>query len=101
MQTGSRLDTPGNIPYYRGIQKWQNYLVSLKEACMAEETNYECTNCGHKIKVKSTVATAPECCKQAMIKTEPLPVCELSETAEHSRMEDMGEPCDDGRAGKL
>jgi len=25
----------------------------------------------------------------------------LSETAEHSRMEDMGEPCDDGRAGKL
>jgi hypothetical protein len=36
-----------------------------------------------------------------MAKTEPLPVCELSETAEHSRMEDMGEPCDDGRAGKL
>lgn len=68
---------------------------------MAEETNYECKNCGHKVKVKSTDATVPECCDQPMAKTEPLPVCELSETAEHSRMEDLGEPCDDGRAGKL
>ena len=68
---------------------------------MAEETNYECKNCGRKVKVKSTDATVPECCKQPMAKVEPLPVCELSETAEHSRMEDMGEPCDDGRAGKL
>ncbi len=68
---------------------------------MSEEINYECKNCGHKVKVKSTDATVPECCKQPMTKPEPLPVCELSETAEHSRMEDMGEPCDDGRAGKL
>jgi hypothetical protein len=68
---------------------------------MAEETSYECKNCGHKATVKSSDATVPECCQQPMIKAESLPVCELSETAEHSRMEGMGEPCDDGRAGKL
>jgi DNA-directed RNA polymerase subunit RPC12/RpoP len=68
---------------------------------MAEETHYECNNCGHKVNVKSTDATVPECCKQPMAKAEPLPVCESSETAEHSRMQDMGEPCDDGRTGKL
>jgi hypothetical protein len=32
----------------------------------------------------------------------PLPVCELSETAEHSRLDDsFGEACDDGRTGKI
>ncbi len=30
---------------------------------------------------------------------EPLEVCTLSSTPEHVRAEDMGEPCDDGRAG--
>lgn len=30
---------------------------------------------------------------------EPLEVCTLSNTPEHVRAEDMGEPCDDGRAG--
>jgi hypothetical protein len=68
---------------------------------MAETTNYECKQCGHKASVKNAAATVPECCRQPMAKAEPLPVCSLSETAEHSRMEDMGEPCDDGRAGKV
>jgi hypothetical protein len=30
---------------------------------------------------------------------EPLQVCTLSNTPEHVRADDMGEPCDDGRAG--
>ena len=30
---------------------------------------------------------------------DPLEVCTHTGTAEHSRPEDMGEPCDDGRAG--
>lgn len=68
---------------------------------MAEEKNYECKNCGHKLTLKDPDTTVPECCHQPMEKAEPLPVCNLSETAEHSRMDDMGEPCDDGRAGKL
>jgi hypothetical protein len=32
-------------------------------------------------------------------KAEPLAVCTLSNTPEHVRADDMGEPCDDGRAG--
>jgi hypothetical protein len=35
-----------------------------------------------------------------MQKAEDLPACEVSATAEHARMDDFGEPCDDGRAGK-
>ncbi|MFZ0131183.1 MAG: hypothetical protein WAK95_01485 [Desulfobacterales bacterium] len=68
---------------------------------MAKETDYECKSCGRKVTVKSPDATAPECCRQQMAKADPLPVCGITETAEHSRMEDMGEPCDDGRSGKL
>jgi hypothetical protein len=30
---------------------------------------------------------------------EPLAQCTLSSTPEHVRADDMGEPCDDGRAG--
>jgi hypothetical protein len=41
----------------------------------------------------------PECCDQQMVKLE-LPVCEVSSTAEHSRLSESIEPCDDGRAGK-
>jgi hypothetical protein len=29
----------------------------------------------------------------------PLPVCEITQTAEHSRLEDDDGPCDDGRGG--
>ena len=31
--------------------------------------------------------------------SEPLDQCILSSTPEHVRADDMGEPCDDGRAG--
>jgi hypothetical protein len=34
-----------------------------------------------------------------MTPAEPLPVCELAASAEHSRMDDDSGPCDDGRAG--
>ena len=67
---------------------------------MAEKTAYECKNCGNKMEVDSSESNAPECCEEPMEKAEPLPVCDLSTTAEHSRFDDMGEPCDDGRAGK-
>ncbi|GBC61139.1 hypothetical protein DENIS_2099 [Desulfonema ishimotonii] len=32
--------------------------------------------------------------------TEKEPVCTATTTAEHSRLEDEDEPCDDGRAGE-
>lgn len=68
---------------------------------MADKTIYECKNCGKKVEDGDTAAAVPECCDKPMTKAEPLPVCNLSETAEHSRMDDLGEPCDDGRAGNL
>ena len=62
---------------------------------------YECKNCGSRLEVEDKGANAPECCDTPMQEAEPLPVCEVSETAEHSRMDTMGDPCDDGRSGKV
>ncbi|MBI5064172.1 MAG: hypothetical protein HZB87_12105 [Desulfatitalea sp.] len=47
--------------------------------------------------VKKNVPTAEEKAPQAA--AEPLAQCTLSNTPEHVRADDMGEPCDDGRAG--
>ena len=66
---------------------------------MAEKQNYECENCGKKTEQSVEDSTAPECCGKTMQAAAPLDVCETSTTAEHSRFDDLGEPCDDGRAG--
>ena len=62
---------------------------------------YECKHCGNKVELEAKEADVPECCDTTMQEAEPLPVCEVSETAEHSRADNMGEPCDDGRGGKI
>jgi hypothetical protein len=66
---------------------------------MPDTTAYECKFCGNKVEVDASDSDAPECCRKPMTKAQPLPVCETSTTAEHSRIDDMGEPCDDGRSG--
>ena len=33
-------------------------------------------------------------------KEEKLPVCDITSTPEHARLDDDMEPCDDGRSGK-
>lgn len=61
---------------------------------------YKCDQCKGRKEIADGDAV-PECCGKSMvIEAEPLEQCTLSGTAEHSRMDDMGEPCDDGRAGK-
>lgn len=60
---------------------------------------YECKKCGSRKEAPEGQEAAPECCHQPMEKMGPLPFCTLSETAEHSRMDQLDEPCDDGRAG--
>jgi hypothetical protein len=62
-------------------------------------TTYECENCGRKEEAGAEGAKVPECCGRPMRGTEKLPVCELSETAEHSRLDATSDACDDGRAG--
>lgn len=64
---------------------------------MPENQTYECENCKGRITVEAG-ADVPQCCGMAM-KSIPLKPCTLSTTAEHTRLNDVDEPCDDGRAG--
>ena len=66
---------------------------------MADKQTYECTNCGKKTEQNADETNLPECCGKTMLVAEPLDACQTSTTAEHSRFDDIGEPCDDGRAG--
>lgn len=65
---------------------------------MAAKKSFECVDCGNKIEQDAADAAIPECCGKPM-QAEKLDVCRASSTAEHSRLDDSGEPCDDGRAG--
>ena len=65
---------------------------------MEDALTYACENCGKQQKGTGTETSPPECCNRKMKKL-PLPVCELSTTAEHFRLSESMDPCDDGRAG--
>lgn len=66
---------------------------------MSEKKRFECDQCHGQTEVQAG-GQAPDCCGRPMrAVAEPLDQCTLSGTAEHSRLDDMGEPCDDGRAG--
>lgn len=58
---------------------------------------YRCELCYRTVDLGSNEMVVPECCGKPM--TVDLPVCTLTDTAEHARFEETGEPCDDGRAG--
>lgn len=60
---------------------------------------YECENCGKKNEVTGAQEKVPECCGKPMRGAEKLPVCEVSDTAEHSRFSASSDARDDGRAG--
>ncbi len=64
-----------------------------------ENQAYTCEKCGKGIEMQDSSMVPPECCEQTMKAVESLPVCEMSETAEHSRLMDENDPCNDGRAG--
>jgi hypothetical protein len=61
---------------------------------------YKCKKCGQTMKNNGSDNAPPECCGAPMEKINALPGCELTETAEHARLDEMLEPCDDGRKGK-
>ena len=65
---------------------------------MAEMVTFECVNCGNKTEQEQKDPGVPECCCKPM-QLEGLDACDLSTTAEHSRMDRIDDPCDDGRAG--
>ena len=66
---------------------------------MAEQKNYECADCGNQAQASAEDGQIPECCGKQMQAQEPLNVCVAPAGAEHSRLDDLEEPCDDGRAG--
>lgn len=65
---------------------------------MADKQKYECESCGKKAETAAG-DPEPDCCGKTMTKAEALPFCQTSTTAEHSRLDDFEEPCDDGRSG--
>ena len=75
------------------------YHLHAMEEFMAEQKNYECVDCGNQAQADDGETKIPECCGKPMAEQEPLNVCQAPAGAEHSRLDDLGEPCDDGRAG--
>jgi hypothetical protein len=73
-------------------------LHVFKEEPMSQKQKFECENCGKAMEV-SAGDKVPECCGKPMRSAEKLPVCEMSSTAEHSRMHGNDDACDDGRSG--
>lgn len=63
---------------------------------MSRQT-YECVQCRRRMNAPA-LDRAPECCGQSAVALD-LAQCMLAAAAEHSRLEDLDEPCDDGRAG--
>ena len=66
---------------------------------MNEKRAYKCGKCGRKTDVKNPDEAVPLCCGDPM--EEDLPVCQVSDTAEHTRFDQVDEPCDDARSGKI
>lgn len=62
---------------------------------MKGRVTYECKKCT-RLKNKDDDGITPECCGMPM---DRVPECTSTDTAEHARANDKGEPCNDGRAG--
>ncbi|MDX9788278.1 MAG: hypothetical protein RBT11_15980 [Desulfobacterales bacterium] len=65
---------------------------------MNNSKTFTCENCGSRKVLADSKDSPPKCCGRQMTVL-PLPVCELSTTAEHARLAESIEPCDDGRSG--
>ena len=66
-----------------------------------KKLKFKCRNCEKTVELSASEKNIPQCCEMEMEKMEDPPPCQLSATAEHARPEEMMEPCDDGRTGKI
>ena len=64
---------------------------------MKVKKTYTCEECEKTVAMDSQNPRIPECCGLPM--KEEISVCTTTDTAEHARFSEKGEPCDDGRAG--
>jgi hypothetical protein len=62
---------------------------------------FKCQKCEKIIERSESSDIVPECCSIKMEKMEEPAPCQTSATAEHARANEMLEPCDDGREGKI
>jgi hypothetical protein len=62
---------------------------------------FKCHKCEKTMVMSDSENIVPECCNIPMKKMEEPAPCQLSATAEHARPNEMLEPCDDGRKGKI
>ncbi len=62
---------------------------------------FKCQKCDKTMEMTDLENIVPECCHMPMEKMEEPAPCQLSATAEHARPNEMLEPCDDGRKGKI
>ncbi len=68
---------------------------------MASKETYSCRSCGGKKTADAAADGVPECCDTPMEKMPEMDSCRVSSTPEHARLDETGEPCDDGRSGKI
>ncbi len=68
---------------------------------MAEKIKYECQQCGSITELADDSKPVPVCCGRPMLKDEPLNVSQYGFGAEDFRADNLDEPCDDGRSGKI
>jgi hypothetical protein len=66
---------------------------------MSEQKFYQCEKCRGQQEIPAG-DKVPECCGQPMKETSlPLDQCTAPASAEHARMDEIEDACDDGRAG--
>jgi hypothetical protein len=68
---------------------------------MTNKIRYKCEACGEYVEIVNGEMNMPECCEKPMTKIDYLDFCEKPSNAEHARLLDNDEPCDDGRFGKI
>jgi arsenate reductase-like glutaredoxin family protein len=62
---------------------------------------FKCQKCEKTKETADSKDIVPECCDILMQRMEEPDPCQLSATAEHARPNEILEPCNDGRKGRI
>ena len=66
-----------------------------------KKNKFKCKKCEKTLEIQDSESILPECCDLPMERLEDPAPCLLTATAEHARPDELPEPCDDGREGKI
>ena len=62
---------------------------------MKDKIFYECQTCNSKLELEAGDHNHPKCCNTPMKSLNPIQYCSKATVAEHSRFDDIDDPCDD------